>query len=72
MQNVLERAVVLARGLVVDVPDPLRSSAEVSAGSTDGSEFATLVDAEWAHMREALRRGGSSFTARTGRPHFST
>lgn len=58
MQNVLERAAVLARGPVVDVPDPLRSSAAVPAGGADGGAIATLDEAERAHIREALRRSG--------------
>jgi transcriptional regulator with GAF, ATPase, and Fis domain len=61
LQNVLERAAVLARGPVVDVPDPLRSPAAapgIAAGLVAGGELATLEAAERAHVREALRRTG--------------
>jgi formate hydrogenlyase transcriptional activator len=58
LQNVLERAAVLARGPVVDVPDPLRSPAAVAPGVVAGGDFPTLEEAERAHVREALRRAG--------------
>jgi formate hydrogenlyase transcriptional activator len=60
LQNVLERAAVLARGPVVDVPDPLRATAVLPAAAAraDGAAFLTLEDAERAHIREALRRTG--------------
>ncbi|HEX3157308.1 MAG TPA: sigma 54-interacting transcriptional regulator [Gemmatimonadaceae bacterium] len=59
LQNVLERAAVLARGPVVDVPDPLRSSAAAAfAGVSGGGAFPTFEEAERAHIREALRRSG--------------
>jgi DNA-binding NtrC family response regulator len=57
LQNVLERAAVLARGPVVDVPDPLRSPGAPNASAL-GGDFATLDEAERAHIREALRRTG--------------
>ena len=62
LQNVLERAAVLARGPVVDVPDPLRSPSAArpgaAAGAEAGGDFATLEEAERAHIGEALRRTG--------------
>jgi transcriptional regulator with GAF, ATPase, and Fis domain len=57
LQNVLERASVLARGPIVDVPDPLRSPGALGV-SVGGGELATLDEAERAHIREALRRAG--------------
>ena len=58
LQNVLERAAVLARGPVIDVPDPLRSPTSVPAGGAAGGDLPTLEEAERAHVREALRRTG--------------
>ncbi|MGZ8415250.1 MAG: sigma-54-dependent Fis family transcriptional regulator [Gemmatirosa sp.] len=61
LQNVLERAAVLARRPVIDVPDPLRAAVVMpgaGAALLDGAPFATLDDAERAHIREALRRTG--------------
>jgi formate hydrogenlyase transcriptional activator len=58
LQNVLERAAVLTRRPVVDVPDPLRSPAASPVGLAAGGELATLDEAERAHIREALRRAG--------------
>jgi DNA-binding NtrC family response regulator len=61
LQNVLERAGVLARGPVVDVPDPLRATTSlrpVAGARTDRAAFPTLADAERAHVREALERTG--------------
>jgi formate hydrogenlyase transcriptional activator len=57
LQNVLERAAVLARGPVLNVPDPLRSPAASSASAAGGA-LATLEEAERAHIREALQRAG--------------
>ena len=51
LQNVLERAAVLARGPVVSIPELLRT-----VGPPGADDFATLEEAERAHIREALRR----------------
>ncbi|WP_206044547.1 sigma-54-dependent Fis family transcriptional regulator [Gemmatimonas groenlandica] len=53
LQNVLERAAVLARGPIVDVPDP-NTGAMVQA--PEHTVFASLEDAERTHIREALQR----------------
>jgi transcriptional regulator with GAF, ATPase, and Fis domain len=63
LQTARERAAVLARGPVVDVPDPARSPTALPAGAEPAAggasaPFPTLEDAERAHIREALRRSG--------------
>jgi transcriptional regulator with GAF, ATPase, and Fis domain len=57
---------VLARGPVVDVPDPLRSPAAAALGATAGEAFATLEEAERSHIREALRRAGGVIHGQRG------
>ena len=57
LQNVLERACVLARGPIVHVADPLRTPAPLPAAPAD-AEFATLEEMERAHIRAALQRTG--------------
>jgi transcriptional regulator with GAF, ATPase, and Fis domain len=58
LQNVLERAAVLTRGPIVDVPDPLRAAAAAVPSAPGAGDFATLEEAERAHIRDALQRTG--------------
>jgi len=65
LQNVLERACVLANGPVVSIGDTLRAAAGVSpaGGSPDGpAPLQTLEESERDHIRRAL-------TAAAGRVH---
>jgi formate hydrogenlyase transcriptional activator len=54
LQNVLERACVLARGPVVALADPLRAPPGRAAALPSDAPVATLDDSERAHIRRAL------------------
>ena len=60
LQNVLERACVLANGPIVSIGDTLRvSSAAIPAGGAPGvPPLQTLEDSERAHIRRALAAAG--------------
>jgi formate hydrogenlyase transcriptional activator len=54
LQNVLERACVLARGPEVELADPLRPAPSRSAVTAAEGPIPTLDDGERAHIRRAL------------------
>jgi formate hydrogenlyase transcriptional activator len=75
LQNFIERAVILSRGSVLDIPlseiqAPLKSGP--TNGSQQGSATATLEEAEREHILRALREtdwvvgGASGAAARLG------
>ena len=56
LQNVLERACVLASGSVVSLAEPLRASTSTPASGVRAAEpMMTLEESERAHIRRALR-----------------
>jgi formate hydrogenlyase transcriptional activator len=64
LQNVLERACVLARGPVVSLAEPLRANGSTVSPSATVPSLSTLDESERAHIRRAL-------TAAGGRVHGS-
>lgn len=63
LQNVVERACVLATGPVIHIPDDL-ANGSATAASTDG--ITTLVEAERSHIRRALEASGGTIHGSRG------
>jgi len=58
LQNVLERAAVLATGPIVALHDPLRPSAMAGSAASGEVTISTLEDGEREHIRRALKESG--------------
>jgi formate hydrogenlyase transcriptional activator len=60
LQNVIERACVLAGGPVVNVPDGLTDGPGPAGGSAGADRILTLAEAEKRHIRRALEASGGT------------
>jgi formate hydrogenlyase transcriptional activator len=60
LQNVIERACVLARGPVVNVPDSLTDAPSRVGASQNHQKILTLAEAEKRHIRQALEASGGT------------
>jgi formate hydrogenlyase transcriptional activator len=63
LQNVIERACVLARGPVISIPDDL---AGASTPESEATRIVTLEEAERTHIRRALEASGGTIHGSRG------